>query len=194
MKCHLYLPYEGIDPTEFESENIYLEEDSYIKALTKEYETTSSVFDMLFGDGNGENLEFTQETKQETKNKKRNYTYSEVDLRNGNETEITVDNLISFAVANDKVVFTFNFANSYMEADFEGEFNAWKNTHDNIRKVNAPKDWKDLHEPTLTFILSFKNLQNEDVYLELANCKIINQGYDGSYLIYADGVMFTNKI
>lgn len=166
MRATIYLPYNDYNGYNFDIGNDYYSNGGYEKALQDNFL-------------NEKNPNVSSLSRNEEKT---NYTTCECELFNEYMSEESVDSLITYAVSSDVNVIVVKFDFNTFEEEFETELKLWIQTHNKINgNIHLSDDEKFQNEPKRTFKICFKNLKNEDTYLEFCDCKLLepigNDGY-----------------
>lgn len=178
MRCKIFLPYIDFNDSNFYASSSYYKENDYETALRDSFNEKGMRRHEV--SSNEENM---------------SYATTECELFDEQNNLIDIDKLVSLAVSNDVSLLIVKLDFDTMDEEFESDFKLWYDAH---IKINSNKlmgaDIKFANEPKRTMKLEFKNLKNENTYLELVNCKILESVGDDSFAILIERINFSKKV
>ena len=176
MKCKLYLPY-----IDFDTDAFYADQSFYSKGNS--YEDALRNYSSVEGGVMG------------AKTNRTDFSYASCECECMNLSGIgeTVDSMVAHAVNNDTVVLIFAFDFDNMEEEFECELKSWVKQHNKVKSkltdLSIEEECQQA-EPFKEMRISFKNLKDEDIYLEMEGCRLLEPVGEDGYAIVVNKITF----
>ena len=199
MEVTISVEINTLDDNDFSVDNsYYANNNDFFNAVQQEVNKNAGIADEFMRNAgnilNSKTAKFNAYQTSEKSNTASIYNCQAM-LLDENEKDESIDGIIAKAQSNDVVVSIIDFNADSMDEEFEENLRLWIRDHESINeyidKIGEEKVWKN--EPTMDFVVTFKNNANKDVCVQYANTKIIGVLGKMKLAVLAEEVFFVEK-